>query len=549
MSWVVPTTFYAKIPSAKSGTVTITCETFSGSTSLGTKTCTFTATAAESNCKPTLAPTIVDTNSVTTALTGDSSKLVKYYSTAVATINATANNSATISSRKITNGSNSSTSTSLTVSNVENNSFTFRATDSRGYTTTSTKTATMINYVKLTCNVSVKVSTDGVMSFTISGNYFNGSFGAVSNTLIVWYRYKADSGSWSSWSTLTATLSGNTYTASGSVSGLDYQTTYVFEGCSTDKLMGDVYAPEAKTSAKPIFDWGEDDFNINVAVGTLKKEFVRDTSNAIKLFEGFDSDGSTQHFTIGAHNTGGGGGTGAIYIIPKPIDTDEWNGTNGLYIGDTNLKFNNNTVLDSSNYTSYTLKAGGSLTGAIKTSATGSSKGYFLMDKAGVSYPLGVDNGTNLWIGATSTASTHHTGQTYISAGHNGTSGNATIFVSVPNADNNGGTNYGVLHSGNWSSYALSTESWSTTLSNSSSTHTCSKTPKIIIVNAVYGNYTSYMTTGIWLASTSGKTDMMYSNNSNGSDTFACTVTVSGKNVTVKREGSYSITYYVTVIG
>ena len=91
--------------------------------------------------------------------------------------------------------------------------------------------------------------------------------------------------------------------------------------------------------------------------------------------------------------------------------------------------------------------AGGTLTGNVYFSAT--SRGYYLKDSAGNNYPLGYDNGTNLWIGATATAATHHKGSTYISAGHNGTSGNTTIYVCVPNAANTNGTNYGVYHTGN----------------------------------------------------------------------------------------------------
>lgn len=77
------------------------------------------------------------------------------------------------------------------------------------------------------------------------------------------------------------------------------------------------------------------------------------------------------------------------------------------------------------------------------------NRGYYLKGGDGASYPGIYNNGSNLWIGSTATASTHHVGETYISAGHNGTSGNATIYVSVPNAANNGGTNYGVYHTGN----------------------------------------------------------------------------------------------------
>lgn len=91
------------------------------------------------------------------------------------------------------------------------------------------------------------------------------------------------------------------------------------------------------------------------------------------------------------------------------------------------------------------------ITGNLKINSAG--KGLFLKDKNSNLYPGIVDNGTNLWIGSGATSSTHHVGNTYISAGYNSTTetGNSTIFISVPNATNDGGTNYNVLHDGNTS--------------------------------------------------------------------------------------------------
>lgn len=53
-------------------------------------------------------------------------------------------------------------------------------------------------------------------------NYFNGSFGKVANTLTVQYRYKTQGENYGSWTTVTATKSGNTYSATASISGLNY---------------------------------------------------------------------------------------------------------------------------------------------------------------------------------------------------------------------------------------------------------------------------------------------------------------------------------------
>ena len=267
ISWTIPTTFYGQIPNAKSGTGTITCDTYNGSTLIGSKSTSFTATVSESASKPTLSPTAVDSNTTTTALTGNSSKFIKYYSNASVATGAQARNSATLKSQKITCGAKSITSASGTINAVESGSFTFSATDSRGYTTTQTVNKTLIEYIKLTCSLNAGApTTAGVATLKISGNYWDGTFGAVANTLTVQYRYKAQGGSYGSWTTVSATKSGNTYSATATISGLNYQTTYVFQARAVDKL-ATINTDEQARRTTPIFDWSKNDFNVN---GTLK---------------------------------------------------------------------------------------------------------------------------------------------------------------------------------------------------------------------------------------------------------------------------------------
>ena len=267
VSWTIPTTFYAQIPNDKSGTGTITCDTYNGSTLIGSKPTSFTATVNESASKPTLNPTAVDVNTTTTALTGDSSKFIKYYSNASVSTGASARNSATLKSQKITCGAKSISSASGTINAVESGSFTFSATDSRGYPTTQTVKKTLIDYIKLTCSLNAGApTTDGVATLKISGNYWNGTFGALANTLTVQYRYKTQGGSYGSWTTVSATKSNNTYNATATISGLDYRTTYVFQARAVDKL-ATVNTDEQARRTTPIFDWSKNDFNVN---GTLK---------------------------------------------------------------------------------------------------------------------------------------------------------------------------------------------------------------------------------------------------------------------------------------
>ena len=267
ISWTIPTTFYGQIPNDRSGTGTITCQTYNGSTLIGSKSTPFTATVNESESKPTLNPTAVDSNSITTALTGNSSKFIKYYSNASVATGAKARNSATLKSQKITCGAKSITSASGTINAVESGTFTFSATDSRGYPTTQTLNKTLIEYIKLTCSLNAGApTTAGVATLKISGNYWDGTFGKVANTLTVQYRYKTQGGSYGSWTTVSATKSNNTYNATATISGLNYQTTYVFQARAIDKL-ATINTDEQARRTTPIFDWSKNDFNVN---GTLK---------------------------------------------------------------------------------------------------------------------------------------------------------------------------------------------------------------------------------------------------------------------------------------
>lgn len=221
------------------------------------------------NPSPTLNPTAADEGVNSFTLTGDANKIIKYWNYVKVNSGGAAVKGATIKSQKIVCGSKSINSGSGYFSNVETADFTFSITDSRGNTTTQTLKKTLINYVKLTCNLATKnPTTDGKMYFKISGNYFNGSFGKVANTLLVQYRYKQDDGAWGNWTNATATKSGNTYSAEVNLTGLDYRSVYTFQARAQDELWkaenNFVATSEKKVKSIPVFDWGENDFQFNV---------------------------------------------------------------------------------------------------------------------------------------------------------------------------------------------------------------------------------------------------------------------------------------------
>ena len=217
------------------------------------------------NGNPRLAPTVVDSNESTIRLTGDSNILVKYYSRAKYQINATAKKEATIVSQKVTCGKEVKTTGSGVLLNIESGEFMFNAVDSRGYVTNKPITKKLVEYKKLTCNFTPSNATAaGDVILNISGNYFNGNFGALDNHLLVHYRYKKDDESYSDWVNAKPTITGNTYSVSISISGLDYNSKYTYQAEAQDALM--VSSQTKNIDFLPVFDWGKDDFRFNVPV-------------------------------------------------------------------------------------------------------------------------------------------------------------------------------------------------------------------------------------------------------------------------------------------
>lgn len=241
-AWTLPSTFYAQIPNSSYGTGTITCETYNGSSLIGTKTCQFTAYASEAKCKPNISISVTDTSSLATSLTGSNQKLIKFVSNPKVTVTSSAKNNATIKSTSISCGDGKSSSGStVTFSAVESGYFKGTVTDSRGFTNSSEKTLTMVNYIKLTCNadVSRESNTSNTVKAKVNGNYFKGSFGSVTNTLSLKVRYReTGTDSWSQYFNITPQIQNdNTYSADVTIgTDFDYQKQYEFEFTATDKV-------------------------------------------------------------------------------------------------------------------------------------------------------------------------------------------------------------------------------------------------------------------------------------------------------------------------
>lgn len=196
-SWTPPVSLASQIPSATAGSGTIYCDTYSGSTLLGTKSVSITLTVPGS--------VVPSAGTLSAALAEDTSGTglyVKGMGKAKLTLSgASGAYGSSITSYTITGGGWTATNGALTtgtLASAGNITFTATVTDSRGRKASTTRTISVIDYVKpgvAACDV-YRCDADG--NRKKAGTYFaveiNASYSAITgNTLSITARYKKQS--------------------------------------------------------------------------------------------------------------------------------------------------------------------------------------------------------------------------------------------------------------------------------------------------------------------------------------------------------------------
>ena len=220
VSWTPPVSLASQIPSATAGSGTIYCDTYSGSTLLGTKSVSITLTVPGS--------VVPSAGTLSAALAEDTSGTglyVKGMGKAKLTLSgASGAYGSSITSYTITGGGWTTTNSALTtgtLASAGNITFTATVTDSRGRKASTTRTISVIDYTKpgvAVCDV-YRCDADG--NRKKAGTYFaveiNASYSAITgNTLSITVRYKKQSES--SYGTATnVTNNGKTVIGGGNI--------------------------------------------------------------------------------------------------------------------------------------------------------------------------------------------------------------------------------------------------------------------------------------------------------------------------------------------
>lgn len=227
------------------------------------------------NAEPLLYPTIKDVNPATLALTGDENTLVKYYSNAYFEINAEPQKGASIVRQNAQNDDDAVVvGATGTVEGITTSYLDFFVEDSRGLRNEDKRVEkNFIEYFKPTCNqnIAIQLIAESVVEadVTITGNFFNSSFGVANNELNLEIRHSQLDGTMGDWVRVTdglpPTIDGNKYTLHFNIGGFDNKAAYDFQCRVIDSLS--TTETELYTARLiPVFDWGEFDFNVNVSV-------------------------------------------------------------------------------------------------------------------------------------------------------------------------------------------------------------------------------------------------------------------------------------------
>lgn len=257
---------------------TITCVTYNGSTNIGTKTATFNAQIDETQEHPNITSvTLTDTNPNSAAIEASGSYIKNATNLSASIVLGVTGSHTELASAVVQCGtkqqtyslSGTSQTITFTYEKLDADTLIVTVYDKRGTTAIQTKTWTLIPYRDITVTGAINRTseTGNTVAFTLNGACFAGSFGAVTNTATVTYKYKLHTAStWTDGSqTFSFTPSGTgetTYNYSNTISGFDYDKQYDLMFTVTDMFTSANTGEIVLTTGVPVYGNGADFFSV-----------------------------------------------------------------------------------------------------------------------------------------------------------------------------------------------------------------------------------------------------------------------------------------------
>ncbi len=222
------------------------------------------------NAKTTIFPEMYDTNEETLALTGNKKICVNDYSLMYYNFDSTLKKEAVGKFWRI-NGVNGYSESGCDNFTLSSNKVKFELQDNRNNIAEDTVILNeVINYIAPTVSYECgKIDGNGNVSIELFGDYWNGNFGAVDNTLTLEYRYSVgNEEQFSDWIVISnVNISNLSYSITLKLTGLDYKSIHYFEFRVSDKL--NVVMTDTKIQSFPVFSWSKTDFDFNVPVTSM----------------------------------------------------------------------------------------------------------------------------------------------------------------------------------------------------------------------------------------------------------------------------------------
>ena len=285
VSWTPTLTLANQIPNAVSGKCTITCKTYSGTTEVGSKTCTMTLTVP-SSVKPTI--TSLTAARVDGTVTTSWEIYVQSKSKATLTINGAAGAyGSTISSYSITGGGYSSTASSFTTGFLNTSgtiTFTASVTDSRGrVSANATVTISVVAYSAPSFSKYISQRCNSAGTASDSGTYVkstvNFSYASCSSkntiTTATYYRKTTET----SWTNASKTFtSGTAFTFGGG--NISAESSYEVKFKLTDAFTS-IEVTDTLSTASVVMDFKSG--GLGVAVGK-----VAETDQCFEVSDAWD---------------------------------------------------------------------------------------------------------------------------------------------------------------------------------------------------------------------------------------------------------------------